>query len=205
MDMDDYLEAPIVPWDGDELDTFIAQELVPHAEPTHTDVDDLLRAASRVLLRELLAAEALEIITAENSNPYFDISINIGETELGFWDMYECGYRPIWDWWPEFSRVIAEEFEDAEKNDDLIEYTLAVGTWSDAMDYGRTATTAAHAVMAAAQLRRTSGEFGAADAILCMLAAHPATPAGVLALLETDEDETVSATATDASQGSEQS
>lgn len=199
MDIGDYLEAPIVPWDGDGVDTFVAQELVPHAGPTHTDVDNLLRAASRVLLRELLATEALEIITAENSNPYFDISINIGETELGFWDMYECGYRPIWDWWPEFSRVIVEEFDDAEENDDLIEYTLAVGTWSDAMDYERTAMTAAPTVMDAAQLRRTSGEFGAADAILCLLAAHPATPAGILALLATDEDETVSEIAADAS------
>lgn len=189
MDSMDYLFAPIVPWEGDEPDEYLAPELVP-AAVGESGLDDLLRVAQRVLLRELASIEAIRLITAENSNPYFDISIDVGDIELGFWDMYECAYRPIWDWWPEFERVSTGEFDDDE-DDDLIEYVIHVNPWTDSMSYSLTAQTSAHVILEAASRRRTEGRFGAADAIVCLMAVHPSTPDAIFTRLQGDSNDIV--------------
>lgn len=75
--------------------------------------------------------------------------------------------------------------------DDLIEYCVAIGDWDDPMSYSSSAETSAKMIIAAAKKRRKKDQFGAADAVLCLVAAHPRTPPTVRQLLQQDSDETV--------------
>jgi len=59
------------------------------------------------------------------------------------------------------------------------------------MSYVETAHSAAEAIFEAATGLRTPGAFGAVDALLCLVAGHPATPEAICQLLVEDPDETV--------------
>lgn len=193
----DYLDAPIVPWEDWAADDFIALELCPESNKARSSVDELPQSAMRVLLRELAFAEKIEVVSAENSERYFNISLKIGRTKLGSWDMYEFEYRPTWDWWPAFERRVVWDLseESNDSDDDLVENCVTVSSWNDTMSCASSAHSSAERIIAAAQNRRQDGNFGAADALLFLVTAHPATPPNVRQVLQQDPDETIRAVA----------
>jgi hypothetical protein len=187
----EYLGAPVVPEsDGDTFSTLFVAGLVS-GDLNH---DSVLAAANRVLLRELVSAGTATVLAAQSGNPYFSIDVSVhGKTIGGEYFEDGCDYRPIWDWWPEFVTGPNLMGNDDDPADDLEEFEVGVVTWTDAMDYRMTAEVAAPQILKAASERRTLGEFGAVDGILCLVAAHPSTPDSELRVLAVDPDETVRA------------
>lgn len=69
-------------------------------------VDDRLMSTDRVLLRKLLAQDKASVVTAENINPYLDITVDLqGEHGANpvWWEIGSCDYQPIGLSRPEFS------------------------------------------------------------------------------------------------------
>jgi hypothetical protein len=191
MDRHEYLGAPIVPeFNGDTRSALFIPGIV--SADLDLDLDAILAAANRVLLRELISAETATVLAAQSGNPYFSIDVSVHGDFIG--DGYfedGCEYRPIWDWWPEFVPGPNLMGNDDDPADDLEEFEVGVVSWTDAMDYRLTAALAAPQILRAASERRTLGEFGAVDVILCLVAAHPSTPDSELRVLALDPNERV--------------
>jgi hypothetical protein len=161
----------------------IPEDKLPEAAD---DPNTLLRCANRVLLRELMLSSSVSVTIEDDQESgmwWFHITVNGTNITSDAWPE-GCGdVLDIWQCWFEFQ---LGKGRSEPGHPEYSVHELTVQSWSDPMDYTLTAPTAANEIFRAAGEMRTPDAFGAIDVLLCLLAAHPATPDSLLRKLAVD-------------------